>query len=96
MTGDTYRTVMNSYESKKINIEKLKSQVDRMEKDTESRLAEIDKNNAELNVSVTVCMCFVILNCTRQSRTFFLISMKNSWKILYLLAQIKKKGDNIF
>ena len=48
---DTSRT-MHSYNSKKTNIDKMKQDMDRMEKETAEKLKEIDETNAKLSVSV--------------------------------------------
>ena len=51
-TDDTYKTVLHSYNSKQQSRERLKTQVEKLETDTESKLTELDKQNKELNVSI--------------------------------------------
>ncbi|ESO89239.1 hypothetical protein LOTGIDRAFT_106084, partial [Lottia gigantea] len=46
--SDTHRTVMHSVEQKKTNVLKLKKELEQIEKDTETRLTEIDQFNIDL------------------------------------------------
>ncbi|XP_076079653.1 intersectin-1-like isoform X1 [Mytilus galloprovincialis] len=48
--AETYRTVLHSVEQKKTTIQKLKKELETIERDTESRLLEIDNTNTELKV----------------------------------------------
>lgn len=50
LTADTYRTVMHSVEAKKTNVQRLRKEMERIERDTESKLTEIDASNAQLKV----------------------------------------------
>ncbi|XP_071112496.1 intersectin-1-like [Haliotis cracherodii] len=49
--SDTYRTVMHSVEAKKTNVQRLRKEMERIERDTESKLTEIDASNAQLKTS---------------------------------------------
>ena len=51
VTGDSYKTVLNTYNNKKQNIERLKAQLEEIEKETQARMQEIESTNAQLNVS---------------------------------------------
>ncbi|CAG2198569.1 ITSN [Mytilus edulis] len=48
--AETYRTVLHSVEQKKTTIQKLKKELETLERDTEARLLEIDNTNTELKV----------------------------------------------
>ncbi|XP_052090011.1 intersectin-1-like isoform X3 [Mytilus californianus] len=48
--AETYRTVLHSVEQKKTTIQKLKKELETLERDTEARLLEIDNTNSELKV----------------------------------------------
>ncbi|XP_067673964.1 intersectin-1-like isoform X4 [Haliotis asinina] len=53
--SDTYRTVMHSVEAKKTNVQRLRKEMERIERETESKLTEIDASNAQLkNSSVEI------------------------------------------
>ncbi len=43
--------MLNTYNNKKQSIEKLKAQLDEIEKETQAQMQEIENNNTELNVS---------------------------------------------
>ncbi|XP_046329518.2 intersectin-1-like isoform X4 [Haliotis rufescens] len=49
--SDTYRTVMHSVEAKKTNVQRLRKEMERIERDTESKLTEIDASNVQLKTS---------------------------------------------
>lgn len=49
--ADAHRTVLHGVELKKTSLQKLKKELENIERETESKLLEIDKNNAELEVS---------------------------------------------
>ncbi|XP_041351403.1 intersectin-1-like isoform X5 [Gigantopelta aegis] len=46
--SDTHRTLMHSVELKKTNVQRLKKELAQVERDTEGKLTEIDKNNAQI------------------------------------------------
>ncbi|XP_078322482.1 intersectin-1-like isoform X4 [Crassostrea virginica] len=46
--SDAHRTVLHGVELKKTSLQKLKKELENIERETESKLLEIDKNNAEL------------------------------------------------
>ena len=50
-TGDSYKTVLNTYNNKKQNIQRLKTQLEMIEKETQAQMQEIENTNAQLNVS---------------------------------------------
>ncbi|KAK6187699.1 hypothetical protein SNE40_005666 [Patella caerulea] len=49
--SDTHRTVMHSVEQKKTNVQKMKKELEQIEKDTETKLTEIDQFNLDLKKS---------------------------------------------
>lgn len=49
--ADAHRTVLHGVELKKTSLQKLKKELENIERETESKLLDIDKNNAELEVS---------------------------------------------
>ncbi len=51
ISGDSYKSVLNNYNSKNQNIQTLKTRFEEIQKETRDKQAEVDKNNAELNVS---------------------------------------------
>ena len=51
--GDTYKSVMHNHSNKQVSIERMKTQMATMEKDTASKMEEVDTANAEFNVSDT-------------------------------------------
>ena len=50
-TGDSYKTVLNTYNNKKQNIQRLKTQLEMIEKETQAQMQEIENTNAQLNVN---------------------------------------------
>lgn len=46
--SDAHRTVLHGVELKKTSLQKLKKELENIERETESKLLDIDKNNAEL------------------------------------------------
>ena len=62
VAGDTYRTVMHSYNSKQQMIEKMRRQLEQLEQDTATKLEEIDKCNSAFNVSTPTNMyvCYTL------------------------------------
>lgn len=57
--AETHRTMMHSVELKRTSVQRLKKDLEEIEKETETRLLDIDKSNTEIKVS--------IINCTYQS-----------------------------
>ena len=50
VSGDTHRTVMHSYNSKKLTIQRLETQLKQIEQETAEKLEDIDKQNTQLKV----------------------------------------------
>ena len=50
--------MMHSVELKKTSIQRLKKDVESMEKDTISKLAEIDSTNTQITVSLSIVWTF--------------------------------------
>ena len=50
-TGDSHKTVLNTYNNKKQNIQRLKTQLEMIEKETQAQMQEIENTNAQLNVN---------------------------------------------
>lgn len=53
LSADAHRTVLHGVELKKTSLQKLRKELENIERETESKLLEIDKHNAELEVSQT-------------------------------------------
>ena len=43
---------MHSVELKKTNVQRLKKELEQIERETENKLTEIDKNNAQIKVNM--------------------------------------------
>lgn len=54
-SAETHRTMMHSVEVKKTSVQKLKKDLEQMERETETKLAEIDSQNSQLAVSMIKC-----------------------------------------
>ena len=57
--------MMHSVELKKTSVQKLKKDIEQVEKDTETKLADIDSLNSQLSVSTWIlfsCCCFSFMN----------------------------------
>ena len=50
LAGDSYKTVLNTYNNKKQNIQRLKTQLEVIEKETQAQMQEIENTNTQLNV----------------------------------------------
>lgn len=59
--ADAHRTVLHGVELKKTSLQKLKKELENIERETESKLQEIDINNAELEVSKKILTYFFSL-----------------------------------
>ncbi|XP_074658567.1 intersectin-1-like isoform X3 [Tubulanus polymorphus] len=46
---DTYKTVLHSHGNKQLSIQRLNVQLEQLQKETATKLAEIDNNNSEIN-----------------------------------------------
>ena len=47
--------MMHSVELKRTSVQRLKKDLEEIEKDTETRLLDIDKSNTEIKVSIGKC-----------------------------------------
>lgn len=52
--ADTHRTVQHSIDHKKTTIQKLKKELEQIEKTTAKKLEEIDESNRQLKVGVSL------------------------------------------
>ena len=50
-SAETHRTMMHSVELKKTTVQRLKKDLEQLEKETETKLVDIDTQNAQLKVS---------------------------------------------
>lgn len=54
--AESDRSIIQNANSKKASIQKLKKELEQLEKDTETRLREIDRDNAELKVKIVLLL----------------------------------------
>ena len=52
--AETHRTMMHSVELKRTSVQRLKKDMEEIEKETETKLTEIDQSNNEIKVSIRV------------------------------------------
>ena len=55
--AETHRTMMHSVELKRTSVQRLKKDMEEIEKETETKLTEIDQSNNEIKVSIRVFLC---------------------------------------
>lgn len=88
--ADAHRTVLHGVELKKTSLQKLKKELENIERETESKLLEIDKNNAELEVSEK-CWLTGIFDYKTIRITFYIyhIAYYGMKKIIYIYINSK-------
>ena len=50
ISADAHRTVMHSVELKRTNLQKLRRELEQLEQETETKLADIDNGNIQVKV----------------------------------------------